>query len=58
MPTCFGSSCTAWIVVTKPGVQNPHWLPWQSTIARWTFESEPSSSFSPSTVTTWARSAW
>ena len=47
---------SAWSDITKPGVQKPHWLPWQSTIACCTGLSAPSGAASASTVTTWHRS--
>ena len=41
--------------MTIPGVQKPHWLPWQSTIAFCTGCSSPPRARC-STVTTWQRS--
>src|SRR3546814_6832054 len=40
------------MVITKPGVQKPHWSPWHSRSADWTGDSSPSGDAMPSTVVT------
>ena len=45
------------MATTKPGVQKPHWAPWQATMDSWK-ALRPSAGVRPSTVTTWVASSW